>query len=202
MSDGQLPPKFELNTKGSGITTFIAIAGLIIGIINGWVSYNKYLAEQPHLQIIQAQGNASVFALREDANLEKDPYHAGDAVIWIRIENNSEKPMTISEFALDYRITDSSNYRYLSTSTTVLNENESVILNTKRNTLGSLYKLAPAKQLCPIFTIQPYDAKEGHIFFPHSIYTNDKNITANLIIHTTRGEFTQPITIFRVTDLN
>jgi hypothetical protein len=95
--------------------------------------------------------------------------------IWSRICNNSDKPITILEIALkikDYKTT------YLNSSSSCagfvpVDKTSSRSINTIK----------------PIFTIDPYSAVEGYLFFgPYTAIPQDKT-NAKLIVVTSRKTF-------------
>ncbi|ADQ06473.1 hypothetical protein Calhy_0736 [Caldicellulosiruptor hydrothermalis 108] len=102
---------------------------------------------------------------------------------WVRITNNSDKPITILEISLHIK---GCKPTYLNSSSYCLGYVPTG--GTSSKSISNLLK--------PIFTIEPYCAIEGYLFFGPYSSTPPENIKATLIVKTSRKTF-KPKFIFR-----
>lgn len=189
----------EATPKWLGILGLvIACIGAFTGIISLYFSYNQYLSSMPKLEIEQTGGDGfnSCFKLHdEDTDTYKREHPDNKfnyrAIISLRLSNISDKPITVVSFGFSTPRVE--NVKWASPSYFSAQE-----YSFDRNWISKTEYLVKTidltgKQLNPIFTINPYEAKEGFVVFLAEEINEDQD--GYVVVNTTRGIFNQKVKI-------
>lgn len=131
----------------------LGLIGTITGVISLTIHIMKYLNERAKINIYHETG------VYFPVKFEEDKYDSPNRlVIFVRIENLSDKPNSVLEFFLEMP-----GYQKLSSDSSAEPLENYTISKTKSVTK---YIQAGEKQLKPIFVLSAYEAREGFIFFP------------------------------------
>lgn len=157
------------------------LSGLSAGAFAAFFSwFINEMKNKPNLQIYQRPKAPSYyFPAENNADNYVAPYRL---VSWIRLENLSERPITIVEFHIKPIGYD----RLISTVSS-----ESVSSYTIAQTPDGKRRTIPVadNHLKPLIMIEPFGAREGFVFFPMCPEIKEDCIKANLTVLTTRGTF-------------
>lgn len=190
--------------KSTGLSIWISICMLIVSIVAALVSVSTlYIYYQQHQRELRRdkleQANLVLTYVPHESNIffkianSEDKWNAPyRMIVHTRIENLSEKPITITEFQIE-----TSNLLYTSSKTSNPGKGAyQVYRRTRFNNLVTINIPIADNQLRPLMIIEPWGAREGIIFFIYQHPIKDSQITGTLKAITTRGEFSTKVKVF------
>lgn len=178
------------------LTDYLAVFGSITGGTALSIQIYNFFAARPRCKIIpfNTQDDGYIFHVSYDADMYRENTRCS---CFIQIENHSSNPITITRFYLSipqYNI-----YHILSDSLIVASP-KYTILKYSREKNGRAIETEQIieikdRQLIPPFSLPPYGAIQGSVFFVLDVDKIDPVSKASLRIQTTREELSCPITL-------
>jgi hypothetical protein len=170
----------------------MAFFGSITGFASLAIHFRNYLDNLPKATIsFPNQENANIFF---KITPDVDGYNcSARCAFYVRIENQSAKPLTIVEYRMTLGKTQS-----ISNMNTVANESYEILTWSVSNTQSASYTSYIGKQqLLPPLTIEPYGCKQGFLFFLTNYISLGATSEVPLEIISTRKTFhvMAPITV-------
>lgn len=169
------------NPIWTAIIAIIAILGFALSAIN---YYQQKDADKPNVVVSQLGQDSVSFEPVQGTDGWKNPYRV---ICNIRLENLSNKPITITQFELFY-----DGHRYVSNSRIKASKNQYIIYRSSASDTIPAYKWFDdigKEQLLPLFIIEPWGAREGFVFFITDEQLANDETKGQLVVDTTRGKF-------------